>query len=75
MGIAMDDFLTRDDWALFAKLGSAAARGLAGTALPKPLHEKLARRGYVAASARSSAAVVTAQGRAALANWQRSLRS
>jgi hypothetical protein len=70
----MEDFLSKDDWAAFSKLGAAAAKGLAGGALPRPLFEKLSRRGYVAASARGSATVVTAQGRTALANWQRSLR-
>lgn len=70
----MDDFLTKDDWTAFSKLGAAAARGLAGAALPRPLFDKLARRGYVATAARGNATVVTAQGRTALANWQRSLR-
>jgi hypothetical protein len=70
----MDDFLTKDDWAAFAKLGTAAAKGLAGAPLPRPLLDKLSRRGYVAPSPRGNATVVTAQGRTALANWQRSLR-
>ncbi len=70
----MDDFLTKDDWAIFSKLGAAAAKGMAGAPLPKPLLEKLSRRGYVAPSPRGANAIVTAQGRTALANWQRSLR-
>jgi ribosomal protein S19E (S16A) len=70
----MEDFLSRDDWAAFSKLGAAASRGLAGGALPRPLYDKLARRGYVSTSPRNST-VVTAQGRTALANWQRSMRT
>ena len=70
----MDDFLSKDEWATFSKLGIAAARGLAGAPSPRPLFDKLSRRGYVSVSARGTATVLTAHGRTALANWQRSLR-
>jgi hypothetical protein len=71
----MDDFLSKDDWAAFSKLGAAAAKGLTGGPLAAPLFEKLSRRGYVSVSASSTKTILTTQGRAALSNWQRSLRS
>ncbi len=71
----MEDFLSNADWATFAKLGGAAAKGLTGAPLPQLLLEKLTRRGYVEQAARGTASVVTAQGNTALANWQRSMRT
>jgi hypothetical protein len=51
----MEDFLSKDDWAAFSKLGAAAAKGLAGGALPRPSLRSCPVGCYVAASPRAAA--------------------
>jgi hypothetical protein len=68
-----EDYLLADDWMALKRLEGAARRGLIGAALPASQAAKLSRRGYLGPSTRG-VTTVTAAGRTALANWERSRR-
>lgn len=71
----MEDYMTADDWTALARLNERAKRGLAAATVSAAQADKLNRRGFVAATERGAGLTVTAAGRAAIANWQRSRRT
>ncbi|MBS0374719.1 MAG: hypothetical protein JSR73_09040 [Proteobacteria bacterium] len=69
-----DVFLSRDDWQGLLKAVASARRGMRPY-LSADQATKLVARGYLAASPRDPTSyVVTASGRQAAANYERSLR-
>lgn len=69
----MEDYMTADDWAALVRLEQRAKRGLAASTVSAAQAEKFLRRGY--ASGTGSAIVVSAAGRTAIVNWERSRRT
>ncbi len=69
----MEDYMTADDWAALVRLEQRAKRGLAASTVSAAQSDKFKRRGYAADS--THGVVVTADGRTAIANWERSRRS
>ena len=69
----MDDYMTADDWAALQRLDQRAKRGLAASTVSAAQADKFQRRGYTTGS--GHAIVVTAAGRTAVANWERSRRT
>ena len=69
----MEDYMTADDWAALVRLEQRAKRGLAASTVSAAQAEKFQRRGYAAGS--GAGIVVTAAGRTAIANWERSRRT
>lgn len=65
--------MTADDWAALARLQERAKRGLAAATISAAQAEKLVRRGYAVDNGHGC--VVTAAGRTAIVNWERSRRS
>jgi hypothetical protein len=72
-GELMEDYMTADDWAALVRLGERAKRGLAASTVSAAQSAKFQRRGYVADEGHGI--VVTAAGRTAIANWERSRRT
>lgn len=71
----MEDFMTLDDWTALERLDERAKRGLSASTVSAAQADKLSRRGFVAAAARGTGLIVTASGKAAIANWKRSRRT
>ena len=74
-GGAMEDYMTVDDWIALARLNERAKRGLAAATISGAQADKFTRRGFVAAAERGGEIVITAAGRTAIANWERSRRT